>query len=239
MRAKRLPAGTVDFHTHILPGADHGSRNLTTSCRQWQLLCDAGASAVVATPHVYAHEEASVEAFLSRRDHAARELLSAVGEGGPALYLGAEVLVFPGLEALPSLGELCIGGTNLLLLEMPLGGWSQEHVDTLGAIADRGMIPLLAHLDRYPLRLLNSLYEHPSFLFQVNVSSILGLSARAFYFRRMLKAGAVAALGSDLHGLPREGYERYLRAFLRAGESLKTVNRHTDHLLSTAEPYRL
>ena len=228
-----LPSGTVDFHTHILPKCDHGSQNLRMAVEQWRLLTEAGLSAVVATPHFYAHEESSVEAFLARRDAAAQQLLAAV-EGGPRLYLGAEVLVSPGLEGLPDLASLCIGGSDILLLEMPLGGWSREHLDTVDAIAEQGITPLLAHLDRYSLGALDSLYDNPSFLFQVNASALLGLGRKARYFRRMLKAGAVAALGSDLHGLPKDGYARYLRGFLRAGDALVEVNEHTAELLSTA-----
>ena len=232
-----LPPHTVDFHSHILPGVDHGSRDLAMASAQWELLRRAGLSAVVATPHFYAHEEASVKAFLARRDAAAASLLSAVPEGGPRLYLGAEVLVCRGLEELPDLRELCIAGTDVMMLEMPLGGWSREHLDTVACIAERGIVPLLAHIDRYPLRNLDALYGNDRFLYQVNVTSLMGLGRVARYFRRMLRAGAIAALGSDLHGLPQDGYGRYLRAFGRAGEALSEVNAHTSELLSTAVPF--
>lgn len=232
---RQLPSGTVDFHTHILP-VDHGSRNTAMAVEQWGLLREAGLAAVVATPHFSPHEEASVAAFLDRRDAAAGRLLSRV-EGGPLLYLGAEVLVFPGLEELPDLSRLCIGGSGILLLELPLGGWSREHLDTLDAIAAMGITPLIAHIDRYALSALDTLYEHPDFLFQVNLGSLRGLGARARYFRRMLRAGAIAALGSDLHGVPRSGYAQSLRVLLRAGAALETVNSHTAELLAAATPF--
>lgn len=238
-RVTRVPRGTVDFHTHILPGVDHGSRSLSEAVRQWQLLSDAGVAAVVATPHFYAHEERSVEDFLARRNAAAEALLREVGEGGPALYLGAEVLVCRGLAELPDLSRLCIGGGDILLLEMPLGGWSREDLHTVNRLAERGMTPLVAHLDRYPLAALDSLYDSPCYLFQVNVSAVLGCSRRARYFRRMLRHGAVAALGSDLHGVPQAGYRRYARAFCRVGRSLDTVIDHSNELLSLSQPFTL
>ncbi len=232
-----LPKGTVDFHTHILGGVDHGSSSLSTSVAQWRLMAAAGLSAVVATPHFYAHEEASVASFLDRRDEAARALLEGVERGGDMrLYLGAEVLVFPGLEELPDLDRLTVAGTDIILLEMPLGGWSRLHLRTVSRIASRGLTPLLAHLDRYALSSLDMLYDNPAFLFQVNVSALLGMSATGRYFRRMLKAGAIAALGSDLHGIPKKGYARYARAFCRAGKALEIVNAHTAEMLSCATP---
>lgn len=236
MRACSLPAGTMDFHAHILPGVDHGSPGLATSQAQWKLLRAAGISAVVATPHFYAHEVPSVEAFLEKRDEAARLLLASVPADSPTLYLGAEVLVSRGIEDLPELSSLCIKGTRVILLEMPLGGWSSDLYETLSRIADRGLIPLMAHIDRYPLSLLEELYADRRFLYQVNLGSVLGLGGHARYFRRMLRAGAVAALGSDLHGIPKRGYDRYLRAFRRIKDDLAVVNEHTEEILKTAIP---
>ncbi len=240
MGKDRLPAGTVDFHTHILGGVDHGSESLATSIAQWRLMQAAGLSAVVATPHFYAHEEASVEAYLARRDAAARALMSEVsGESDMRLYLGAEVLVCPGLEELSDLDKLTVAGTDIILLEMPLGGWSHLHLRTVSRIASRGLVPLLAHINRYPLRSLDSLYDDPSFLFQVNLSALLGVGAVPRYFRRMLKAGAIAALGSDLHGIPKDGYDTHVRAFCRAGAALDIVNEHTAEMLEFSTPFAL
>ena len=240
MGKRILPAGTVDFHTHILGGVDHGSQTLATSVAQWRLMQASGLSAVVATPHFYAHEEASVETYLARRDAAAHALFREVrGESDMRLYLGAEVLVFPGLEELPDLEKLTVAGTDIILLEMPLGGWSHLHLRTVSRIASRGLTPLLAHLNRYSLHSLDMLYDNPAFLFQVNLSALLGFGAIPRYFRRMLKAGAIAALGSDLHGTPKDGYDTHVRAFLKAGAELDTVNAHTSEMLAPATPFSL
>ena len=233
----RVPEGVVDFHTHILP-IDHGSKNTEMSRRQWDILAGAGLSAVVATPHFYPHAEPSVEDFLARRQAAAEALLSESAEGAPRLYLGAEVLVVPRLEEMEGLERLCIEGTRLLLLEMPLSGWSRRELATAHAVAERGLTPLIAHIDRYPRRALADLYESRDFLYQVNLGALAGLSPSAFYFRRMLRAGAIAALGSDMHGIPADGYERYARLLCRYAPHLATVNAHTSEMLASATPYR-
>lgn len=237
MAPRPLPAGTVDFHTHILP-IDHGSRDLDMAVGQMQLLRDAGISAVVATPHFYAHNERAVSDFLARRDAAAKALCEAVGEGAPRLYLGAEVLVSRGVSEMEGLSELAIRGTDVILLEMPLGGWSDGHLREVEKIASRGLVPMLAHLDRYPLPMLDSLYDDPRYLYQVNLGALLGFSRVACYFRRMLRDGAIAALGSDLHGIPSAGYRKHLAALRKAGEHLLTVNAHTSEILATAIPTR-
>ena len=47
----------IDFHAHILPGADHGSRDVKTTKAQLEMLAGAGVKAVVATPHFYPQKD--------------------------------------------------------------------------------------------------------------------------------------------------------------------------------------
>ncbi len=235
----RLPQGTVDFHTHILPHMDHGSWNTEIAKAQWSLLCEAGLSAVVASSHFYAHSEVSVADYIARRDAAARRLLSAVGEGGPQLYLGAEVLVFPGLEDLPELPSLCIAGTNLLLLEMPRGGWTRAYASTVHALPLHGIRPIFAHIDRYSLAAIEDLCEGEQYLYQVNADSLCGYGKRPAFFRSLAEEGRIAAIGSDLHGAHRRSYKASLRGFLRLGETLLSINEGTAALLRDATPFTL
>ena len=65
----------IDFHAHILPGADHGSDGLETSKAQLGCLFKEGITRVVATPHFYPQRH-SVDTFLERRDRAKKEILT-------------------------------------------------------------------------------------------------------------------------------------------------------------------
>lgn len=56
----------IDFHTHILPKTDDGSRSTDESVKMLLALKEQGIDAVAATPHFYANDE-SVEDFLKRR----------------------------------------------------------------------------------------------------------------------------------------------------------------------------
>ena len=224
----------IDFHAHCLPELDHGCPSLRLGIAQRRLMQEAGLLATVATPHFYAHTEASVDAFLERRNAAARALLTAAPEG-PALYLGAEVLVMPGLEEMAGLDRLCIEGTNVLLLEFPFGGWPERCVRTVEAIAERGITPLLAHIDRYPIKDLDALFEGNRYLYQVNASALLGWSRRAAYFRRMVAEGAVAAIGSDIHGNRPDSYRALLRV-ARKVHGFASVCEHSREILAAAIP---
>ena len=221
MRAPTL-RGVIDFHAHLLPWMDHGSRDLAEAVCQYRMLNAHGVSAVVATPHFYAQTEPSVDDFIARRDAAAEALLGAVTVG-PELYLGAEVLLVRGLEHMEGLDRLCIKGTNTILLEMPLGGFGRAEVETAEKIAALGLDPVIAHIDRYPPDSLSLLIESGAARYQVNAAAFLGLSRRAAALRKMAEEGRIAAIGSDLHGTDRRAIRSFDRALARLGDSAERI----------------
>ena len=73
----------IDWHSHILPGLDDGSKDIEESLALLQLLDRQGIDAVIATPHFYAEQESPQE-FLLRRKKASEQLKNA------EVLLGAE-----------------------------------------------------------------------------------------------------------------------------------------------------
>ena len=63
----------IDFHSHVLPGIDDGSRNIETSIEMLRLSRNAGVDRMIATPHFYADED-RIEHFLEKREHAYQRL---------------------------------------------------------------------------------------------------------------------------------------------------------------------
>ena len=116
---------TTDFHSHILPGADHGSDSVETSRGQLDLIGKYGVKRVVATPHFYPQQD-NVDTFLDRRRKCAAALAEVMREGDPAVMLGAEVLICEGIDRMSGLDKLTVAGTNCILLEMPMTRWRDE-----------------------------------------------------------------------------------------------------------------
>jgi protein-tyrosine phosphatase len=89
----------ADFHSHILPGGDDGSRSVNESLKMLSLDADQGIRRVIATPHFYANHD-TPERFLKRREAAWSHLREAVEgfSGLPEIVLGAEVYYFPGMS---------------------------------------------------------------------------------------------------------------------------------------------
>ena len=105
----------IDFHSHILPGADHGSANAKTTEKQLSLIRKEPVAKIVATPHFYPHQD-NLSSFVKKREESVRQLVSVINFDVPEIFLGAEVLLCPGLDQMNGLERLCIEGTNTCLL---------------------------------------------------------------------------------------------------------------------------
>jgi ribosome biogenesis GTPase len=96
----------IDLHSHILPGADHGSSGISEAKAQLELIQNAGIHTIVATPHFYPNEN-SVEGFLDLVNSAAANLTEIVS-ASPRIALGAEVLFCDNIHHMENLDQLCI-----------------------------------------------------------------------------------------------------------------------------------
>ena len=141
----------TDFHTHILPGIDDGSRDIEMTERMLEAELAQGVSHICATPHFYAHRR-SIQQFLDRREGAlvqVRELLRKRPEM-PRVTAGAEVYYFSGMGRAEDIRKLCLAGTDILLLEMPFGQWHGDQVrDVRDILRRQHLRVVLAHIERY------------------------------------------------------------------------------------------
>ncbi len=195
----------VDFHSHILPGMDDGSRSVEESLAILRLEAEQGIGQVVATPHFDPRRD-TPEAFLRRRDRAEALLRKAMeGRPGlPKLSVGAEVYYFPGISHSEAMKSLAVSGTGTILVEMPAAPWEEAMYRELEGLSRQGLLPVIAHVDRYigpfcshgiPRRL-----EGMPVLVQANGSFFLK-PATAGLAMRMLKKQQIHLLGSDCHNL--------------------------------------
>ena len=227
---KQTNIKTIDFHSHILPAADHGSDGIDTSLSQLGLLEAAGVDIVVATSHFYPQNE-TVDAFIERRERAAREL-AAHKSDKIKIALGAEVYCMAGLENMEGLEKLTIKGTNTLLLEMPMSFWNTNVITTVFALNERFDI-VLAHIDRYPSNELEKLL-YLGIPVQVNAANIL----RRHNKKRLsvwLGEGIVSAVGSDLHGADKKAVKSFLKAQKLLKYDIEEIFQKTEALIKNAE----
>lgn len=230
----------IDFHTHILPAIDDGSRSVEESLAIFKQQHQEGVQALVATPHFYPDDQ--LEAFLQRRDLAAEQFEQALQAEGllgqVKLKKGAEVLLSVDTWKIENLEALCITGTKYILLEMPYSKWSDwVYTSVQNIIDNHKLIPVIAHVERYdtvmedPNQLLH--FIEMGALLQMNTYSLQKKSSKYKLAHKLLKHHMIHILGSDVHrakGLMpiKEGYRliemqhggQMVANMLQIGESL-------------------
>ncbi|MBQ9015768.1 MAG: capsular polysaccharide biosynthesis protein [Firmicutes bacterium] len=198
----------VDFHTHVLPGIDDGSRDLTETRGLLQEESQQNVDCVIATPHFYA-DRFSVEEFLKRRQRALQSVLDdskITAVGRPSLCVGAEVYFFPGMGRAEKLRSLCIEGTDVILIEMPFVQWTEDVLREVREVISRQKLQVvLAHVERYPQfqkdqRIWRQVMDLPLTI-QMNGGSFIKDRRRRRMCLQLLREHERALLGSDCHNL--------------------------------------
>ncbi|MGN1207587.1 MAG: CpsB/CapC family capsule biosynthesis tyrosine phosphatase, partial [Eubacteriales bacterium] len=189
-----------DFHTHLLPEMDDGSRSCDESREMLRIMREQGLKRVVLTPHYYAWREYPAS-FIERRTKAVQMLKTVLSPDDPVLHIGAEVAYFPGIGHSNEIEKLCIEGTDCLLLEMPFEKWHEEPYEDIEALIRRGLTVVIAHIERYPegkkRKIRNRLRAMGAYL-QCNAGFLL---SRATFrqARKWVARGEVSLIGSDCH----------------------------------------
>ena len=197
----------IDFHSHILPGIDDGSRDLDTSMAMLEQIRAQQTDILIATPHFYAMQD-RIETFLQHRQQAYDAFCKAIAGRGwtdyPQILTGSEVAFFNGISRSEEICRLTIEGTDLLLLEMPFALWNEHIIEEVSnLIQDRHLRILIAHLDRFirmpgNKKYIRQLLELPVYV-QLNAECLTDWRHRHI-FLKMLEEGTAHVLGSDCHG---------------------------------------
>lgn len=213
----------IDLHSHILPEFDDGAKSVEESLEMLRESKRQGVDKIVSTSHCYPKREGSIRGFLNDRAEALawlKEEIAKSGEDLPEIYAGCELNICRDFTEDDGLKELCIEGTDYLLLEMPYEPWSESVIEVVYKTTLKGIRPVMAHIDRFLYQkpeMLNALFEL-DVLYQVN--------AEAFMDRHMIKqveglfdAGRANFIGTDMHNLGSrkpcmgEARERILKYF--------------------------
>ena len=191
----------IDFHTHILPGMDDGSKSVEESIWLLQEEVRQGVDAVMLTPHFYAEENSPVD-FLRRRYASWKRLSEVWCHEYLSIRLGAEVQYFEGICAIEDIRHLRIVGTNFLLLEMPFCRWTDRMIGDILELNDQWQLQVvLAHIERYMAVQTPDLWAKLrayGILMQSNVSFFSNWKTKGKAMH-MLANGGIQFLGTDCH----------------------------------------
>lgn len=193
----------IDWHSHILPAMDDGSKDVAESISMLEMQTSQGVDTVIATPHFYANDE-SVAVFIERRAKAFEALKAQLSDSAPNIVLGAEVRYYQGISRLEGLKELRIEGSKLLLLEMPMSVWTETMVRELIELSGKNSIRIvLAHVERYIRLQKSAVWDRivdSGIMMQVNASFFASVASKRKAIT-LLQDGLIHFIGSDCHNL--------------------------------------
>lgn len=195
----------IDFHSHILPEMDDGSKSFLESIQMLKLSFCMGIDTMVSTSHYYANLD-TIDNFLSRRNEKGQTLLHEI-EGMldvPKIVFGAEVAYFSGMSREKEITRLCIEKTKYLLLEMPSSDWTSLTINEIKSlISNRGITPIIAHIERHLSQQKTGKIDELR-----GLGVVLQTNAEALYdgaYRRavlkMIGTKKIKLLGSDCHSI--------------------------------------
>jgi protein-tyrosine phosphatase len=188
----------IDLHSHLLPGVDDGSPTVDASIPVLERFRDLGVEVVVCTPHLDASNAAGAP---YERHLEILETLVARAPSTPRLALGWEIMLDePGADLRGR--HLALGGSSAVLVEFPRRGVPATAGRELARLRDSGVVPLLAHPERYWGCNVDQIRQWKSdgALIQVDSAMLGHPSPMGALAVAMLEEGLVDCIASDNHG---------------------------------------
>lgn len=188
----------IDIHSHLLPGVDDGSRSVDMSLPVMERFVADGVTCLVLTPHLTASRVATAP---FQRNRAIFEELRSVAPQGLKLLLGWEIMLDePNVDLRPR--NLSLGGSNAVLVEFPLQGVPAQAGSELYRIRCSGVVPVLAHPERYYGCTVERVDEwrRAGAVIQMDTAGLLGRGPISKLSRALVQAGLVDLFSSDNHG---------------------------------------
>jgi protein-tyrosine phosphatase len=188
----------IDIHSHLLPGVDDGSPSVAVSVEVLTRFAGEGVETVVCTPHLRASKVA--EAPHAKYAAIFDSLLAAM-PGPPVLQRGWEIMLdVPGMDL--TAPGLTLGTSSAVLVEFPRTGVPARAGDELFRLKMAGLVPVLAHPERYwgcTLELVKS-WRQSGTVIQVDAVALLAGGRMGQLALALLEEGLVDCLASDNHG---------------------------------------
>lgn len=197
----------IDFHSHIIPGIDDGSRNIDETMQLLEEASKIGFDGVVLTSHY-------IENFFESDEKQRSDIMQNIQEAlkrnnkNIKLYIGNENYLSNNLiNLIKGKKASSINNSRYVLFEMPLTIEKEPMnlTDVIYNLQGNKFVPVLAHPERYTFVKKNPKIVYDlvdmGVLMQSNYGSILGQYGKRteVVAKILLKNNLVHFLGSDVH----------------------------------------
>lgn len=190
----------IDLHSHLLPGVDDGSRTVDQSVAVLTRLAAEGVTAVCLTPHLLAGD--APRGVPNAHDLAFARLEPLV-PAGITVHRGAEVMLDRPLDPRVAADRaVTLNGTRYILVEFPRLVALQTVDHALALVVSLGLVPLLAHPERYRCCTVDAARQWKTLgsLLQVDGPTLLSTRPRGERARDLITNGLADIAAADNHG---------------------------------------
>ena len=195
----------IDFHSHILPNIDDGSRSIEETFNLIKEAERVGFEAIISTSH---YMENYYETDVPEREVWVKAILENLKTKNiqTNLYLGNEIYFSNNIiELLEKRKASTINDTSYVLFELPLNAEPMNLYDVVYDMLQYKLVPILAHPERYSFvqkepELVYDLIEK-GVLMQANYGSIIGQYGEKaqMIVIKFFENNMIHFLGSDVH----------------------------------------
>jgi len=194
----------VDFHSHLIPGIDDGSKDIEDSIQMIRRFKELGYQKLITTPHVMSDfYKNDPEIILSGLENLKEELkkqnIEIEIEAAAEYYLDEE------LENKVKSKEVLTFGDNYLLFELPFVSEPPNLASTVFEMQTNGYKPILAHPERYGFwyKDFDKYHElrNKGVFMQLNILSLIGHYSPETkkIAERMIDEDLISFIGTDCH----------------------------------------
>lgn len=195
----------IDFHTHILPNIDDGSKSIEETFNLIKEAEKAGFKKIISTSHYlekyYEVDVIERKAWIDTLNKTIKERNEKI-----KLYLGNEIYFSDNIIRLLEEGKATtINNTSYLLFELPLNTKPFNIYNIIYELLEYKLIPVLAHPERYTFvqsepELVYDLIQK-GVLMQCNYGSIIGQYGKKaqIIVKKLYENNMVHFLGTDVH----------------------------------------
>lgn len=195
----------IDFHSHILPYIDDGSKDFDMSVEMIKVAFDHESEFICATPHYISGEfEISRETYNDKIE--GLRILGKQKDIEVNILTGLEIYLHPDLPKLYKEKKIWgLNDTSYLLIEFPMEQMPSYAEEVFYELRQLGVTPIIAHPERNlkfmkNVNLLLGLVEQGA-LCQLNAGSVRGIYGKKIkaFAEALVKRNMVHIIGSDAH----------------------------------------
>ena len=195
----------IDFHTHILPNIDDGSKSVEETFNLIKEAEKVGFDSIISTSH---YIENYYESPVGERQQWVNALTEALHKENinVKLYLGNEVYFSENIIKLLNENKIAkINNSKYMLFEFAMNVKPINVYDVIYEMIQNKITPILAHPERYKF-----VQQDPSFIYELietgvlmqsNYASIIGWYGEKAQIlaKKFLESNMISFLGSDVH----------------------------------------